>query len=69
MQRVDEASFKQVKDFDCAVAGAADQVVIGWVEGEAVDASAVDYIANVKKKINNALELLLRLLDYLDNAG
>lgn len=42
VQGVDEASLQQVQDLDRAVAGAADQEVVRRVDGEAVDAGAVN---------------------------
>lgn len=44
MEGVDEASLQQVQDLNGAVTGAADQVVVGWVEGKAVDSCTVDLI-------------------------
>lgn len=42
VQGVDESSLQQVQDLDRAVAGAADQEVVGRVDGEAVDGGAVN---------------------------
>lgn len=42
VQRVDEAALQQVQDLNGAVTGATDQVVVGRVEGEAVDSRTVD---------------------------
>lgn len=43
MEGVDEPSLQQVQDLDRAVTGAADQVVVGWMDGEAVDPGAVNW--------------------------
>lgn len=50
VQGVDEASLQQVQDLDRAVAGAADQEVVGRVDGEAVDAGAVNCTKHIRKK-------------------
>lgn len=42
VEGVDEASLQQVQDLDRAVTGAADQVVVGRMDGEAVDPGAVN---------------------------
>lgn len=42
VEGIDEASLQQVQDLDCAVAGGADQEVVGRVDGEAVDGGAVN---------------------------
>lgn len=49
MEGVDEASLQQVQDLNGAVTGAADQVVVGRVEGKAVDSCTVDW-ANKHKQ-------------------
>lgn len=41
MEGVDEASLQQVQDLHGAVVGATDQIVVGRVEGQAVDSCAV----------------------------
>lgn len=43
VEGVDEASLQQVQDLDRAVTGAADQVVVGRMDGEAVDPGAVNW--------------------------
>ena len=42
VEGVDEASLQQVQDLNSAVTGATDQVVVGRVEGKAVDCCTVD---------------------------
>lgn len=42
MEGVDEASLQQVQDLNSVVTGTTDQVVIGRVEGKAVDSCTVD---------------------------
>lgn len=57
VEGVDEASLQQVQDLDRAVAGAADQEVVGRMDGEAVDAGAVDWtkrIGRESKRITGA---------------
>lgn len=42
MQGIDEPSLQQVQDLDSAITGAADQAVVGGVEGKTVDPCTVD---------------------------
>lgn len=42
MEGVDETSLQQVHDFNSAVTGATDQVVVGRMEGKTVDSCTVD---------------------------
>lgn len=51
VEGVDEASLQQVQDFDRAVAGATDEEVVGRVDGEAVDAGAVNCTKHIRKII------------------
>lgn len=48
MEGVDEASLQQVQDLHSAVTGATDQVVVGRVEGKAVDPCTVDWSKRYK---------------------
>lgn len=50
VEGVDEPSLQQVQDLDRAVAGAADQEVVGRVDGEAVDGGAVNCTTYEGKK-------------------
>lgn len=49
MEGVDEAPLQQVQDLKSAVTGATDQVVVGRVEGKAVDPSTVDWFRRYGK--------------------
>ena len=42
VEGVHDVTLQQVCYFDRAVAGAADKVVVGWVEGKAIDHRAVN---------------------------
>lgn len=42
MEGVNEASLQQVQDLNGAVTGTTDYIVVGRVEGKAIDASTVD---------------------------
>lgn len=46
---VDEASLQQVQDLDRAVAGSTDQEVVGRVDGETVDAGAMNWTKHIRK--------------------
>lgn len=50
MEGVDEASLQQVQDLNSAVTRATDQVVVGWMEGKAVDSCTVDWNHTYKSK-------------------
>lgn len=50
VEGVDEPSLQQVQDLDRAVAGAADQEVVGRVDGEAVDGGAVNCTTHTRGK-------------------
>lgn len=56
MEGVDETSLQQVHDFNSAVTGATDQVVVGRMEGKTVDSCTVDWSKRQKKgHINNII--------------
>ena len=42
VEGIDESSLQQVQDLNSAVTGGTDQVVVGRVEGKAIDSCTVD---------------------------